>query len=1040
MKAFTSTLHLSLIALMLGVTSLHAQWNTLTHDATINRGINDIFFISNVGYAAGSRADALPWGSRGLIYKTTDGGQNWNAISLPLVIGTDSVMSLKSIHFLTPNDGFAAAACYSTNGAAGIYYGALLKTTDGGVTWTTNFSAKNLITYSNGNTTHFDHIFFSSLYNGVLSGSKTLGVNTSDGISYATTNGGTSWTLATVWTGSDTRAHASFFESNGTGSIVGGKYMSLTGPYNGRIARSTNYGFSWATTFIDNAYGYVDIHFPVPQIGYAIGDSMYYTMPGDANGKLVKTINGGASWTAQAYFTNFMPLCVFFTDAMTGYIGGQTAAGNSGLKKTIDGGVTWTNEVYPDIATASLITSIAFSTPVTGYASNSYTSSNSIYGSFSQSCGVYLGADTTFCQAQGQLFATPATPGNDYVFDWTPGTGLSDSTSSSPLVSFVHNQQFIVTMTDTVTNCTATDTIIVSAYNWSTATTYTCFPDSALLDFGPGASSYLWQFFTDTNNVNSFINVNSQTIWATEPGTYSGYALFPGCGALTSVLTVVDSCTAAFVCGVDAGPDTMFCQQQGQLSATPASPGNYSFSWSPATGLDNPFVQNPNVISGVHNQQYVVTISDPSTSCIATDTVIVSAYYFHNDTLYSCNNQPVTIDIGPGGTNYTIQYTDTAGNFHYQVLPTQYFAATEPVQYFVIAYYANCGALTSIFTMIDSCNIAVGNVWPGDCNYDLSANMADALHIGLAYSATGATRPNASNLWYAQPMADWTQNYANCNYKHGDADGNGTINVNDTLPISINYGNTHPFRLAPVITQAAAPQLYLVANYDTVGLQTLVTVDVRLGTAAFPIDSLYGISFRLTADAGLIDTTLTVINLNSTWLGTTGTDMFTFKKHFRNNGSADCAQSRNNHINTLNGNGTIGTFLIVTTDNLSGIAICHINISDVTAVTASQQYLTLATVNDSVVIDPSMPAGITEAETAPSFSIYPNPANEQVTVQTYSNATQIEICDMTGRVVSSIIPNSTTTTIQTSQLATGIYLLKVRNGNAVTTQKLSVTR
>lgn len=1038
MKAFNSKLSLTLIALMIGFSSLHAQWNTLNHDAVINRGINDLYFMGSTGWAVGSRADNVPWGSRGFIYKTTDGGLTWNTTSLPLVIGTDSVMTLKSVQFLSLNNGFAVATCYSTNGASGIYYGAVLKTTDGGATWTTNFSAKNQITYSNGHTTNFNHIYFSGLSNAVISGSKTLGVNTYDGIAYNTTNGGNSWTLSTVWTGTATHANASFFESNGVGSIVGGKYAGLSGPYNGRIAKSVNYGNTWNTTFIDNDYRYVDIHFPTSQIGYAIGDSMYYTLPGSANGKVVKTTNGGNSWTTSTLFTNFMPMCVFFTDAMTGYVGGQTAAGNSGLKKTVDGGITWTNEIYPDIAGASLITSIYFSTPVTGYAANGYTNSNSIYGSFSQACGVYAEPDTTFCQQHGQLFATPASPGN-YTFSWSPSTGLDDPNAQNPtVVSGVHNQQYVVTMTDSAQNCIATDTIIVSAYYFYSDTVSACFPDSALLDFGPGATNYFWQFFTDTNNVTSNINANTQTYWATQPGSYGGIAMFTGCGTLTSIFTVLNSCPPTFMCAVDAGPDTTFCQQHGQLFATPASPGNYTFSWSPATGLDNPNIQNPTVISGVNNHQYVVTMTDAAQSCTATDTVIVSAYYIIIDTIFSCNYQPVTIDLGPGGSNYTFMYTDTLGNGHSGTMPNQYFIATQPVTYYFIAFFPACGALTSLVAVIDSCNVQVGNVWPGDCNYDLTANMADALHIGLAYGATGATRPNATNGWYAQPMADWTQNYSNCNYKHGDADGNGTIDVNDTVPISLNYSNTHPYRLAPVEVPASAPELYLVANYDTCGLQTLVTVDVRLGTNALPVDSIYGISFRLTADAGLIDTTLTFINCNSTWLGTNGSNMFNFRKYFRSNGSVDFAECRNNHINT-SGNGTIGTFLIVTTDNLSGLAICHIDITDVTAVTASQNYLQLATVNDSVVIDPSRLTSIPLTELAPSFNVYPNPANSSVTIQTSLQATRIEITDLLGSVVSTITPTSSSTTINTAAFAEGVYLLRVHNGNAFTTQKLSVT-
>jgi hypothetical protein len=167
--------------------------------------------------------------------------------------------------------------------------------------------------------------------------------------------------------------------------------------------------------------------------------------------------------------------------------------------------------------------------------------------------------------------------------------------------------------------------------------------------------------------------------------------------------------------------------------------------------------------------------------------------------------------------------------------------------------------------------------------------------------------------------------------------------------------------------------------------------------------------------------------------------MFGFRKYFRTNGIVDAAECGNNHLNRMNGNGTIATYLIVTTDNLSGISVCHFNLSDVTAVTEGQTYLSLNTVNDSVVIDPARPAGIHELSASNGFSVYPNPANEDVTVQTKSPASTIEICDMLGRTIATIIPNSNSTTINTSQFAEGVYLLKVKNGNAISTQKLSVT-
>ncbi|TND08640.1 MAG: hypothetical protein FD123_2144 [Bacteroidetes bacterium] len=659
----------------------------------------------------------------------------------------------------------------------------------------------------------------------------------------------------------------------------------------------------------------------------------------------------------------------------------------------------------------------------------------------SNSCSVSAGPDTVFCQSQNpQLNAVPGTPGNNYIFQWWPSTGLSNPNIANPTVYGVYNQVYTVTMTDTVTNCTVTDTITVSEFHFSVGdTSYSCNNSNVILDFGPGATNYFWQFYTDTAGNTTNLNYTTQTITVNQPGSYTGYATFPGCGALTSVFYVADSCVVTF-CSVSAGPDTVFCQQQGQLNATPGTPGNYTYSWSPAYGLDNPNSQNPNIISGVSNQQYVVTMTDGN--CTATDTVMVSAYYWHIDTIYNCDSSFVTLDFGPGAANYYWQYyTDTAGNTFPINANTQTLAVNQPGSYLGFAFYPGCGALTSIFYVIDSCNVPVGHVWPGDCNYDLTANMADVLHIGVGYNTTGATRPNASNAWYLQPMADWTQNFTNCNYKHADADGNGIINVNDTVPISLNYGLTHPYHFVPEVPVAAStPTLQLVASYDTCGLQTLVNVDIRLGTSSIPVDSLYGIAFRINMDANLIDTMMTTMNFTGSWLGTIGNNMIGFRKPFRSAGIIDACEVRNDQQSFNGGSGSIGSFQIVTTDNLSGIAILHLDVSNVTAITLSEANIPVAIIADSVVIDPTLQTSVPEYETAAGFTLYPNPASGEVFVSTTGASEQIDVLDMVGRTVSSVKTSNRNTRLDLAHLSAGVYLVRVKQGNSIQTQKLTITR
>lgn len=984
---FSPTRLIVTVAALLLLLPASAQWNNI---APVNGGNSIKFVSSNVGY--------LQWTNG--IQKTTDGGVTWNTIE-----SVSGAFTEEGMYWLNANDGFAV---YSENLGWGNYAGWFRKTTDGGVTWTTIQQVSST----------------SALYNVWFTSATTGYVVGENGTIRKTINGGTSWT--TLASTTSLSLYSIQFVNATTGYVAGD---------DGIILKTINSGSSWTTQFQSIYYDFLDIEFTDPLNGCATGTY-----------GLMRTTNGGANWNAVTVYGTSQFIGLDFPSADTGYM----CAPGGNVFRTIDGGATWLglnhvgNQNY-------FVRDIDFISNDTGFAtmdfSGTWKTTNAGAG-----CPTLLVQNTVSmpdtihaCENTAAVFTVWPSALNNYPISispaWAVDTSMSygqyyyvrDTTANDTL-------QIIITMSDPFTGCgTLTDMMILitdsttyQPLSQPTNIYYLCPGDSMQLDLGAGAENgYWWPASMDT----------TQTITVDTTGMWFGTAYACG-GQYNYVLLVQWDTTCSQVCAVDAGPDTTFCQLQGQLNAVPASPGTYTFTWSPAFGLDNPNIQNPTVVNGVHNQQYVVTMMDAANNCTATDTVIVSAYYFHvQDTTYICNNSPAVLDFGPGGTSYIWQFfTDTAGNTTFINQTTQMLTVTQPGTYSGIGLFPNCGALTSVFTVVDSCNVYVANVWPGDCNYDLVVNMADALHIGLGYGATGATRPAATNGWYAQPMADWSQNYVNCNYKHGDADGNGIIDINDTLPVSLNYSLTHPFRYAQPQAPASAPTLSLVCSQDTVGLQTLVQVDVVLGNASAPIDSLYGISFRITSESGLIDTNLTMINANSSWLGNTGSDMFTFRKHFPSAAVVDFAEVKDNHVNTLNGSGVIASFFIVTTDNLSGIATCNFDLSEVTAVTESQTYIAMNVAHDSVVIDPTVPAGVIDAPQAATFTMYPNPANGNVTVITSGATEIIEICDMTGRVVQSVAPNTGTTVIETSSLAAGIYFVNVKNGTTITTQKLTIAR
>lgn len=76
-----------------------------------------------------------------------------------------------------------------------------------------------------------------------------------------------------------------------------------------------------------------------------------------------------------------------------------------------------------------------------------------------------------------------------------------------------------------------------------------------------------------------------------------------------------------------------------------------------------------------------------------------------------------------------------------------------------------------------------------------------------------------------------------------------------------------------------------------------------------------------------------------------------------------------------------------------------------------------------------------------SFNIYPNPANDFVTITNLPIGSTMRILDITGKVVySSAITNEQTTTINTTDFINGIYLIRIENNGNIANRKLVVNK
>ena len=123
----------------------------------------------------------------------------------------------------------------------------------------------------------------------------------------------------------------------------------------GTILKTSDGGTTWTDLSISTTYVFWSVFFTNTNTGYIVGGQ--YLSGGV--GIILKTTDGGLTWTALYYDTTLNS--VFFTDSNTGY-----AVGGSGtIYNTVNGGSTWTAQTS---GTRNRLKCVYFTTGNTGYA------------------------------------------------------------------------------------------------------------------------------------------------------------------------------------------------------------------------------------------------------------------------------------------------------------------------------------------------------------------------------------------------------------------------------------------------------------------------------------------------------------------------------------------------------------------------------------------------------------------------------------------------------------------------------------------------
>ena len=245
------------------------------------------------------------------------------------------------------------------------------------------------------------------------------------------------------------------------------------------------------------------------------------------------------------------------------------------------------------------------------------------------------GPAVSFCSGGSAQIGAAPVAGNTYL--WSPATGLSSATAANPTVTGTNTTgvPIVTTYTLTVTTsagCIQSGTVAVTINPAAVATAgparTICSGASAQLGAAPVAgNTYLWSPATGLNSATAA----NPTVMLTNPGpaaTTTTYTLTAtnatGCISTATVAVTVNPAAVAV-----AGPDRSICS--GSSTALGAAPvADYTYSWSPTTGLSSATVANPTVTlvwanpSGIPiSFNYVLTATNAQ-GCTSTATVSVT--------------------------------------------------------------------------------------------------------------------------------------------------------------------------------------------------------------------------------------------------------------------------------------------------------------------------------------------------------------------------------------------------------------------------------
>ena len=201
------------------------------------------------------------------------------------------------------------------------------------------------------------------------------------------------------------------------------------------------------------------------------------------------------------------------------------------------------------------------------------------------------------------------------LFSWQPSNSLSDFNISNPIASPKTNVTYIVKITDTLCNDTATLSIniAVKPFNPNINPTLTTCANKPIQLNATGGDIFLWQ----SSNTLSNTNIPNPTATPKNSTIYKVIIIDTGCNYVDTLTTNVNVNPLPIIKATKSN-DIDCVTRQSQFIAT----GGTIYSWTPSNSLNNPNSSNPIATPSI-TTNYLLRGEDLN-GCVNTDSLVLN--------------------------------------------------------------------------------------------------------------------------------------------------------------------------------------------------------------------------------------------------------------------------------------------------------------------------------------------------------------------------------------------------------------------------------